>query len=86
MKMDGTSALIAATQSCLRRKAAAMFRCEVCGLVFDRPFVKEYSEPRPDCFRERFKEVSCPYCGGPYFNELEESEDADEDIDSEHEP
>ena len=52
-----------------------MFRCEVCGLVFDRPFVKEYSEPRPDCFRERFKEVFCPYCGGPYFNEVEESED-----------
>ena len=63
-----------------------MFRCEVCGLVFDRPFVKEYSEPRPDCFRERFKEVLCPRCWQPYFNELEESEDADEDIDSEHEP
>lgn len=52
-----------------------MFRCEVCGLVFDRPFVKEYSEPRPDCFRERFKEVLCPGCGQPYFNELEEGED-----------
>ena len=88
MKMDGTSALVAATQSCLRRKAAAMFRCEVCGLVFDRPFVKEYSEPRPGpgCFRERFKEVLCPRCGQPYFNELEESEDADEDIDGEYEP
>ena len=63
-----------------------MFRREVCGLVFDRPFVKEYSDHRPDCFRERFKEVSCPYCGGPYFNELEESEDADEDINGEYEP
>ena len=63
-----------------------MFRCEVCGLVFDRPFVKEYSEPRPDCFRERFKEVLCPICGQPYFNELEESEDADKDIDGEYEP
>ena len=52
-----------------------MFRCEVCGLVFDQPFVKEHSEPRPDCFRERFKEVLCPICGQPYFNELEESED-----------
>ena len=54
-----------------------MFRCEVCGLVFDRPFVKEYSETRqgPGCFRERFKEVLCPGCGQPYFNEEEESED-----------
>ena len=75
MKMDGTSALIAVMRFCTRRKAAAMFRCEVCGLVFDRPFVKECSEPRPDCFRERFKEVSCPYCGGPYFNEVEESKE-----------
>ena len=65
-----------------------MFRCEVCGLVFDRPFVKEHSEPRPGpgCFRERLKEVLCPRCGQPYFNELEESEDADEDIDGEYEP
>ena len=63
-----------------------MFRCEVCGLVFDRPFVKEYSEPRPDCFRERFKEVSCPYCGGPYFNEFEDESDDDEDLNGEYEP
>lgn len=63
-----------------------MYRCEICGLVFDQPTIKEWSEPRPDCFRERFKEVLCPGCGQPYFNELEESEDADEDIDSEHEP
>lgn len=52
-----------------------MYRCDMCGSVFDRPFVKEYSEPRPDCFRERFKEVLCPICWQPYFNELEESED-----------
>lgn len=63
-----------------------MYRCEICGLVFDRPIVKEWSEPRPDCFRERFKEVLCPGCGHPYFNEVEESEDADEDIDGEYEP
>lgn len=52
-----------------------MYRCEICGLVFDQPTVKERSELRPDCFRERFKEVLCPGCGQPYFNELEESED-----------
>lgn len=63
-----------------------MYRCDMCGSVFDRPFVKEYSEPRPDCFRERFKEVSCPYCGGPYFNELEGESDDGEDLNGEHEP
>lgn len=52
-----------------------MYRCEICGLVFDRPTVKEWSEPRPDCFRERLKEVLCLGCGYPYFNELEENED-----------
>lgn len=49
-----------------------MYRCEICGLVFDQPTIKEWSDHRPDCFRERFIEVSCPYCGGPYFNELED--------------
>lgn len=53
-----------------------MFRCEICALVFDQPTVKQWSEPRPDCFRERFKKVSCPYCGGPYFNEMEDESDA----------
>lgn len=63
-----------------------MFRCDICGLVFDQPTIKEWSDHRPDCFRERFKHVLCPGCGYPYFNELEESEDADEDIDGEYEP
>ena len=63
-----------------------MYRCDMCGAVFDRPLVKEHSDHRPDCFRERFKEVLCPYCGGPYFNELEDESDADEDLDSKHEP
>ena len=63
-----------------------MYRCDMCGVVFDRPLVQEGSDPRLDCFRERFKLVLCPYCGGPYFNELEESEDADEDINGEYEP
>ena len=75
MRTAGTSARTVEMRSYIRRKAAVMFRCEVCGLVFDRPFVKEYSEPRPDCFRERFKEVLCPGCGQPYFNEEEKSED-----------
>lgn len=49
-----------------------MFRCDICGLVFDQPTIKEWSDHRPDCFRERFKEVFCPGCGQPYFNELED--------------
>lgn len=55
-----------------------MFRCEICGLVFERPTVKEWSEPRPDCFRERFKQVLCPGCRQPYFNELEDESNAGE--------
>lgn len=55
-----------------------MFRCEICGLVFERPTVKEWSEPRPDCFLERFKEVLFPGCWQPYFNELEDESNAGE--------
>lgn len=46
-----------------------MFKCEICGLIFDEPYINEYSEPRPDGFRERFKLVLCPACFEPYFNE-----------------
>lgn len=49
-----------------------MFRCEMCGAVFDLPLVLNHLDPRPDCFMERFREVQCPYCNGPYFNEFEE--------------
>lgn len=65
-----------------------MFRCEICGLVFDRPTIKEWSEPRPDCFRERFKQVLCPSCGLPHFNEVTEEDEHgdDEDSDGEYEP
>lgn len=52
-----------------------MFKCEICGLVFDRPFIKEESDVRPDCFRERFKIVLCPSCFQPYFNELDEEDE-----------
>lgn len=52
-----------------------MYRCEICGAVFDRPLINEYYEPRPDCFYERFKQVLCPTCGQAYFNEIKENED-----------
>lgn len=50
------------------------FRCEICGLIFDEPYIRMYSESRPDCFRERFKQVLCPACFEPYFNELEDDD------------
>ncbi|MCI6325746.1 MAG: hypothetical protein MR790_03855 [Clostridiales bacterium] len=52
-----------------------MYKCEMCGVEFDRPLTKTGYEPRPDCFYERFKEVLCPVCGQPYFNEIEEDYD-----------
>ncbi len=52
-----------------------MYQCDDCGFVFDFPFIKEWSDPRPDCFRERFKQVLCPHCNSPYFTEFEEFED-----------
>lgn len=51
------------------------FKCEICGLVFDEPYIKKYSDIQPDCFRERFKQVLCPVCFEPYFNELEDDDD-----------
>lgn len=58
-----------------------MYKCEICGLVFDEPYIDEYSEPRPDGFRERFRIVSCPACFEPYFREIE-SEESEDDHDS----
>ena len=56
-----------------------MYRCDMCGAVFDRPLVQEGSDHRPDCFRERFKQLLCPVCGQGYFDEIKEDENADED-------
>ena len=59
-----------------------MYKCEMCGVEFDRPLTKTGYEPRPDCFYERFKEeVLCPVCGQPYFNEIEEDYDDRENPD-----
>ena len=50
-----------------------MYKCEMCGVEFDYPLIKEGYEPMPDCFYERFRTVPlCPYCGSPYINEFEE--------------
>ena len=65
-----------------------MFKCDICGAVFDRPRIHEGYDPMPDCNYERFKQVLCPVCGQPYFNEIEEDSinGNDENPDGEHEP
>jgi rubredoxin len=55
-----------------------MYKCDICGLVFDEPYIKQWSDTRPDCFRERFKQVLCPGCFGPYFDEMVAERDDEE--------
>ena len=55
-----------------QRKERTMYRCETCGEEFEAPMILDRSDPRPDCFFERFRKVGCPYCGSQYFNELDE--------------
>lgn len=52
-----------------------MYKCEICGMIFDEPHIREYSEPRPDGFREHFKQVLCPACFEPYFKEINREDD-----------
>lgn len=56
-----------------------MYRCETCGLVFDQPFIREGTNLMPDCFRERFKQVLCPGCCEPYFEEITTNAEEDEE-------
>lgn len=46
-----------------------MYICEICGTRFDEPLIREWKEPRPDGFREKFRQVLCPVCGEPHFHE-----------------
>ena len=48
-----------------------MYKCEMCGAVFDEPLIKEGYEPMPDFFYEPFGEPLCPICGQPYFKEMD---------------
>lgn len=49
-----------------------MYKCEDCKAEFEYPLIIVGRNPMPDGFSERFKEVLCPYCGSPYFNEMED--------------
>lgn len=60
-----------------RRKENTMYHCETCDAEFEAPMILDRSEPRPDCFFERFRKVGCPYCGSQYFNELDEEGEAE---------
>lgn len=63
-----------------------MYRCECCEEEFDFPRIRSFSELLDgDGHRAWRKEVTCPYCSGPYFYEVYEDEDKeaapdDEDI------
>ena len=75
MRTDGTSARTVEMRSCGPMRIAAMYLCKTCDVPFAEPLVIKYSEPRPDCFYERFKQLLCPVCGQGYFDEIKEDED-----------
>lgn len=52
-----------------------MYRCEICGTIFDAPYTRETSDHRPDGYREKSKSVLCPACFEPYFKEIREDEE-----------
>lgn len=60
-----------------------MFRCEICGAEFDTPYIRQGFEHMPDCWAERWKQVLCPVCFEPYFDEIEEGAEED-DLQDEH--
>ena len=49
-----------------------MYKCKICGSTFEEPYINQGYEPMPDGFHEKYKQVLCPYCGSPYFNEMED--------------
>ena len=54
------------------RRRIGVYKCEDCKAEFEYPLIIDGRNPMPDGFSERFKEVLCPYCGSPYFNEMED--------------
>lgn len=39
-----------------------MYKCEKCGLPFEHPFVRKYTDKSVDC-KATFYEPICPHCG-----------------------
>lgn len=53
-----------------------MYRCDICGVVFDEPFTQQKLEnlDGENGWERQFIRV-CPICGSTYFNETEDTED-----------
>lgn len=50
-----------------------MYKCDTCESVFDFPRIRTFGEVMDgDGNRERRKEIYCPDCGSPYFEEAED--------------
>ena len=53
-----------------------MYKCEICGVVFDKPIVRQWTEDLTgEGHLEKWRSESCPICGEGYFHEIEEEED-----------
>lgn len=64
-----------------------MYRCDFCGVRFDRPAVQRRRE-RIDADGNREETVTevCPICGEEFFEEEEAEDDDAEDLHRRHEP
>ena len=47
-----------------------MYKCRMCGIAFDFPFVQYYNDQTVDC-KATFRDVLCPICFKPYIDEAE---------------
>lgn len=48
-----------------------MYKCEICETIFDNPLIKDWKEDMDgEGHFEHFKQVVCPICFSPYFDEL----------------
>lgn len=54
------------------------YKCRICGMGFDDPFVSISYEPMPDGFHEKLRTEHCPICGEAYFDEILWDEEEDE--------
>lgn len=73
-KTAGDSIPLAAARSSI------MYRCDICGTLFDKPTLVSYSEIIDwDGNRESRREVVCPICGAgeQYFTEILKGDDDD---------
>lgn len=53
-----------------------MYKCDICGTVFNEPRIRTYNENLDgENGWEKRKEVTCPDCDSPYFEEAEDTED-----------